>query len=89
MCLCSQCHIIYILIKKDFLKIHLNRAALERDLDLNWAVVAEAIQTVLKDGKDFQKPYEALKVSLGHNHLNKEAIHNFIGTLDINDAVKR
>ncbi len=78
----------YTSLLKGLLKIHVNRAALERDLDLNWAVVAEAIQTVLRR-EGYPKPYEALKsLTRGHNHLNKEAIHNFIGTLDINDAVK-
>lgn len=69
-------------------KTELNDSALEADLENNWAVVAEAIQTILRR-ENYPKPYEALKeLTRGKSHINKETIHNFIQTLAISDKVK-
>jgi adenylosuccinate lyase len=69
-------------------KILINEKAIEKDLEDNWAVVAEAIQTILRR-EFFPNPYEALKDLTRNNEvINKEAIHNFVDTLDISDAVK-
>ncbi|KJF45522.1 adenylosuccinate lyase [Draconibacterium sediminis] len=69
-------------------KLLLNTAAIEKDLENNWAVVAEAIQTILRR-EFFPNPYEALKDLTRKNEvINKEAIHNFVDGLDVSDAVK-
>ena len=69
-------------------KVILNREALERDLEQNWAVVAEGIQTVLRR-EGYPKPYEALKALTRTNaHITREAIAAFIETLDVAEAVK-
>nr|WP_319510162.1 adenylosuccinate lyase [uncultured Draconibacterium sp.] len=69
-------------------KILINTAAIEKDLENNWAVVAEAIQTILRR-EFFPNPYEALKDLTRKNEvINKEAIHNFVDGLAISDAVK-
>ena len=54
----------------------------------NWAVVSEAIQTVLRR-EGFPKPYEALKdLTRTNEKITKESISNFIDGLDVNDDVK-
>jgi adenylosuccinate lyase len=69
-------------------KLVLNKEALEKDLDHNWAVVAEAIQTVLRR-EGYPKPYEALKdLTRGNNTVTKSSIHEFIDSLKVNDLVK-
>ena len=69
-------------------KVILNREALERDLENNWAVVAEGIQTILRR-EGFPKPYEALKALTRTNtHITREAIAAFIETLDVSESVK-
>ena len=69
-------------------KLLINTAAIEKDLENNWAVVAEAIQTILRR-EFFPNPYEALKDLTRKNEvINKEAIHNFVDGLDVSDAVK-
>lgn len=73
---------------KGLRKLLLNRGALERDLEANWAVVAEAIQNILRR-EGYPKPYEALKALTRTNEvINAEAIATFIDGLDVNDAVK-
>ena len=73
---------------KGLRKLLLNRSALERDLEANWAVVAEAIQNILRR-EGYPKPYEALKALTRTNEvINAEAIATFIDGLDVNDAVK-
>jgi adenylosuccinate lyase len=70
-------------------KLLLNEAALKADLEANWAVVAEAVQTVLRR-EGYPKPYEALRDLTRTNALiNKESLHEFIDTLAVNDAVKQ
>lgn len=69
-------------------KLELNRTAIEADLEDNWAVVAEAIQTVLRR-EGYPKPYEALKeLTRTNTKITKDSIHTFIGELKVSDAVK-
>jgi adenylosuccinate lyase len=76
-------------IRKGLDKLLLNEAALQRDLEENWAVVAEAIQTILRR-EGYPKPYEALKdLTRGKDSITKESIAAFIQGLNVNDAVKK
>ena len=69
-------------------KLLLNASAFQTDLENNWAVVAEAIQTVLRR-EGYANPYEKLKELTRVNEtINEETIHRFIETLDIDDKVK-
>lgn len=69
-------------------KLTLNRAALEQDLNNNWAVVAEAIQNILRR-EAYPEPYEALKeLTRGKGPLDQEAIAHFIDGLQVSEAVK-
>ena len=73
---------------KGLRKLILNEEALQRDLDNTWAVVAEAIQTILRR-EAYPHPYEALKALTRTNkHMDENTIHEFIQTLDVSDAVK-
>ena len=66
----------------------LNEPKLKADLENNWAVVAEAIQTILRR-ENYPKPYEALKkLTRGKYAIDKTAIHNFITTLKISNQLK-
>ena len=70
-------------------KVILNPEALERDLENNWAVVAEGIQTILRR-EGYPKPYEALKALTRTNtHITREAIAAFIETLNVSEEVKK
>ncbi len=67
----------------------LNDQKLYEDLDNNWAVVAEAIQTVLRR-ENYPNPYEALKdLTRGAQQIDKKAIHNFIDKLKVAETVKK
>lgn len=69
-------------------KLLLNEAAISRDLDTNWAVVAEGIQTILRR-ENYPSPYEALKALTRTNEaITEQSIHAFIETLDVSDSVK-
>lgn len=69
-------------------KLILNEAALEKDLDANWAVITEGIQTILRR-EGFPKPYEALKsLTRTHQKITREALLEFIEGLDVAEAVK-
>jgi adenylosuccinate lyase len=69
-------------------KLQLNAAAIQADLANNWAVVAEAIQTVLRR-ESYPQPYEALKALTRKNEkITAEAISEFIETLSVSDAIK-
>ena len=69
-------------------KLLLNEAAINRDLDNMWNVVAEAIQTILRR-EGYEKPYETLKALTRTNSVvNAESIANFIDTLNVSDEVK-
>lgn len=69
-------------------KLLLNEAKFAEDLEKNWAVVAEAIQTILRR-EGYPNPYEALKdLTRTNSVINKESIHAFIETLNVNDDIK-
>ncbi|WP_291780485.1 lyase family protein, partial [Cecembia sp.] len=69
-------------------KLELNKAAIDADLEDNWAVVAEAIQTILRR-EGYPKPYEALKdLTRTNTQINKISIHAFIERLDVSDKIK-
>jgi adenylosuccinate lyase len=69
-------------------KLVLNEVKFAEDLEKNWAVVAEAIQTILRR-EGYPNPYEALKdLTRTNTIINKEAIHNFIQTLKVSDEIK-
>jgi adenylosuccinate lyase len=75
-------------LQKGINKLELNKAAIDHDLEENWAVVAEAIQTILRK-EGYPNPYEALKELTRKNEkITKESIHAFIDGLDINKGVK-
>ena len=74
--------------EKGLHKLEVNETAIDNDLNDNWAVVAEAIQTILRR-EGFQKPYESLKELTRTNHeITKESIQEFIHSLDISKEVK-
>jgi len=69
-------------------KLVLNTAKLDEDLENNWAVVAEAIQTILRR-EGYPNPYEALKgLTRTNEKINQNSIANFIETLEVSDAIK-
>lgn len=69
-------------------KLLLNAEKFNEDLEKNWAVVAEAIQTILRR-ENYPNPYEALKeLTRTNTTIDKTAIHNFIHTLQVSDQVK-
>ena len=73
---------------KGLRKLILNEEKLKEDLNNTWAVVAEAIQTILRR-EAYPHPYEALKALTRTNkHMTEETIHEFIQTLNVSDAVK-
>ena len=75
-------------IEKGLGKLVLNEAKLKSDLENNWAVVAEAIQTILRR-ENYPNPYEALKdLTRGNNSIDKKSIHTFIGKLKVCAAIK-
>ncbi len=69
-------------------KLLLNESAIEEDLEKNWAVVGEAIQTILRR-EAYPNPYEALKgLTRTNKKINQESIANFIDTLNVSDTIK-
>jgi adenylosuccinate lyase len=69
-------------------KLLLNPTKLAADLEQNWAVVAEAIQTILRR-EGYPNPYEALKGLTRTNEvMNQTSIHAFIKSLEVNESVK-
>ncbi len=69
-------------------KVILNEDKIREDLEDNWIVVAEAIQTILRR-EGYPRPYEKLKeLTRTHQHITKERLHTFIDTLDVPDKVK-
>ena len=70
-------------LQKGFEKVLLNMPAIEKDIDENWAIISEAIQTILRR-ENYPQPYETLKVLTRTNmHIDKEYLHAFIRNLDI------
>ncbi|QMU30354.1 adenylosuccinate lyase [Adhaeribacter radiodurans] len=75
-------------LRKGISKLELNELALKQDLEENWAVVAEGIQTILRR-EGYPQPYEALKALTRVNEkITAQTISQFIDTLNVNDAVK-
>ena len=69
-------------------KLVLNEKKIKQDLDNNWAVVAEAIQTILRR-EGYPKPYEALKgLTRSNSIITKKTIGDFIDSLNVNDEIK-
>jgi len=69
-------------------KLLLNEPKFEEDLEKNWAVVAEAIQTILRR-EAYPNPYEALKgLTRTNEAITKDSIHEFIGTLEVSAEIK-
>lgn len=69
-------------------KLLLNEAKFAQDLENNWAVVAEAIQTILRR-EGYPNPYEALKgLTRTNEAITQKSISNFIDTLEVSDAIK-
>ncbi len=76
-------------IEKGLSKLLLNEAKINEDLEKNWAVVAEAIQTILRR-QNYPEPYEALKeLTRGKTAITKEDIQQFIETLNVSEEVKK
>jgi len=76
-------------LRKGFAKLELNEAVLQRDLSQNWAVVAEAIQTILRR-ENYPNPYEALKdLTRTNEKIDAVSIEKFINSLDISDDIKK
>lgn len=70
-------------------KLIINREAIDKDLEKNWAVVAEAIQTILRR-EGYPNPYETLKaLTRTNNKVTQESIAEFIDTLDIPEGLKQ
>lgn len=75
-------------ILKGLEKLELNEKKINEDLEQNWLIIAEAIQTVLRR-ENFPNPYESLKLLTRTNtKIGKKEIHNFIDNLPINEAIK-
>lgn len=69
-------------------KLLVNEAKIKQDLEDNWIVVAEAIQTVLRR-EGYEKPYEALKnLTRTNTKIGEKEIHDFIDGLDVSDTIK-
>jgi adenylosuccinate lyase len=78
----------YLSTLKGLNKIIIHHSVINEDLEKNWAVIAEAIQTILRREK-YPQPYEALKaLTRGKTAIDKETIHHFIDTLEVSDKIK-
>lgn len=70
-------------------KLTVNEKTLAHDLDNNWAVVAEAIQTILRR-ENYPNPYQKLKeLTRGNLQIDEASIKDFISTLDVSDNVRK
>tara|TARA_B100000123_G_scaffold67228_1_gene47599 strand:- start:1040 stop:1549 length:510 start_codon:yes stop_codon:yes gene_type:complete len=76
-------------IQRGLNKLLVNENKINDDIENNWAVVAEAIQNILRRER-FENPYNVLKdLTRKNKRINKEDLHNFIDSLNINDEVKK
>ncbi|HVZ96830.1 MAG TPA: adenylosuccinate lyase [Chitinophagaceae bacterium] len=76
-------------VQKGLNKLILNKKKIDEDLDNSWAVIAEAIQTILRRER-YPQPYEALKeLTRSNEKITKAAIHSFIDSLKIRAALKK
>ena len=70
-------------------KIYVNEDKINKDIEENWIVVSEAIQTILRR-EGYSNPYEIMKELTRNNQkINKESLHRFIDDLKIDDAIKK
>ncbi|HXB39023.1 MAG TPA: adenylosuccinate lyase [Bacteroidia bacterium] len=84
----AHSYLAYQSVLKGLDKLLLNEKALHNDLENNWAVVAEAIQTILRR-ETYPKPYEALKeLTRTNSHITQKSIQDFIETLKVSDLIK-
>jgi adenylosuccinate lyase len=83
----AHIHISITSICKGLSKLILNKDSIHTDLENNWIVVSEAIQTILRR-ENYPLPYEALKSLTRGRNIDKKSIHKFINELDINNEVK-
>merc|ERR1712157_187166 len=75
-------------LQKGLGKLLVNKAAIEADLEKNWAVVAEATQSILRR-EGYPKPYEALRdLTRTNETMTQDRIHAFVETLDVSDSIK-
>ena len=85
----AHSYLAYKSLLKGLLKLELNKTAIDHDLDSNWAVVAEAIQTILRK-EGYPNPYEALKnLTRKNEKITRQTIAEFIDGLEINAEVKK
>ena len=76
-------------ILKGLNKIYINHDKINQDLEENWIVVSEAIQTILRR-EGYENPYEVMKeLTRKNSKIDKENLHNFIDKLKINDEIKK
>ena len=75
-------------LQKGLEKLILNETSIQQDLDNNWAVVAEAIQTILRR-ENYPNPYEALKELTRGKSIDKKTVHQFIQTLKVSATIKK
>jgi adenylosuccinate lyase len=76
-------------LQKGLEKVIVNQAAINADLEKNWVVVSEAIQSILRR-EGYPNPFEALKdLTRGNNTINADVIKKFIDSLNVNDNVKK
>lgn len=76
-------------LKRGMQKLILNESQLRSDLNSNWAVVAEAIQTILRR-EQYHQPYETLKaLTRTHEAITEQSIHQFIDTLSVSEEIKK
>jgi adenylosuccinate lyase len=79
----------FLSIGKGLNKLILNKQKIDEDLENNWSVIAEAIQTILRR-ENFPLPFEALKqLTRGNNVINKKVVHKFIDGLQISPGLKK
>jgi adenylosuccinate lyase len=76
-------------LSKGLKKLILNKEKIDADLDDNWAVVAEAIQTILRR-ENYPQPYEALKnLTRSNEKITKQRLHTFIDSLKVSASIKK
>ncbi|MDD4150532.1 MAG: adenylosuccinate lyase, partial [Bacteroidales bacterium] len=75
-------------LQKGISKLLLNDKKIQQDLEQNWIVIAEAIQTILRR-ENYPQPYEALKeLTRTNTAITKETMHNFIDNLSVSELIK-
>ena len=73
---------------KGFSKLTVNKKTIEKDLDDNWPVIAEAIQTILRR-ENYPDPYEKFKeLTRTHDRIDKKSIQEFINSLNVDEKIK-